>query len=580
MFLFEWTPNHVASLGVLMTTALIAGGLGSFLRLPKVTSYLLCGVLVGPAVFEWVSKETLDVFEPLTELAIAFVLFNLGAHFPLPKLRRVFRRSLRFSFGEMALTFVFVTVGIWVAFIVVGESSTGETVPLLTRLLQPVSIAVLLGILALATAPATTILVLKEIESEGPLTEYSQAMVAVNNMVTIVLFELVFVGIHFFHGSLDVPVIQEIGSLARDILGSILVGIVGGLWIGFCYTLVGEGRRIVLLIATMIFILGICHGLHIPYLLTFLAMGGMLANSTYHSKQISAEMDRIAALLCVIFFVVHGAQLDLDAFASVGLVGVVYIFLRSLGKYLGVYFFARKYTDEPHIKNWLGVTLLAQAGVAITLAGIAAEKYPLIGGQIQSIILGTVVVFEIVGPLSIRAAMIRSGEVPLSHVIPHSKMELFDQIQNVWNSLMLALGRDPWKRLAPNELTVDQLMRKKVPAVQQTATFEEVVAFIEHSHDNIYAVVNQTNELTGIIRYRELGNVLFDPSVNALIRAADIAVPSTRVLFPDNTASDAFGMFSVTKDDCIPVVTREEPHLLLGILRRRDLMRQHLRSQG
>ncbi|MGD9127455.1 MAG: CBS domain-containing protein, partial [Planctomycetia bacterium] len=119
-----------------------------------------------------------------------------------------------------------------------------------------------------------------------------------------------------------------------------------------------------------------------------------------------------------------------------------------------------------------------------------------------------------------------------------------------------------------------------MPAVQQTATFEEVVTFIDHSHDNIYAVVNQANELTGIIRYRELGNVLFDPSVSSLIRAADIAVPPSRLLFPDNTATDAFSMFSITKDDSIPVVTREEPHILLGMLRRRDLMRQHLRSQS
>ena len=544
-----------------MTAALIAGGLGTFIRLPKVTSYLLAGMLVGPSVFNWVSSESLDEFHSLTKLAIALVLFNLGAHFPLPRLRKIFKRTIRFSFGEMAVTFMFVAVGIW---------SLG----------QPPSFAVLLGVLALATAPATTILVLKELESEGPITEYSQAMVAMNNMVTIVLFELIFVGIHFIHGHLKIPVMHELGFLARDLIGSVLVGIIGGIWISFCYALVAESRRVILLVATVILMLGICDGLGIPYLLTFLAMGGMVANSTYHSRQISVEMDRVAGLLCVIFFVVHGAELNLKAFATVGVIGVAYIFLRILGKYLGVYTFARNYNDEPHLRHWLGITLLSQAGAAIALADIAVTRDPEIGKPLQAIILGTVVVFEIVGPLSIRAAMIRAGEVPLSHVISHSGSEFLQQIQSVWNSILLAFGRDPWKRSEPNELTIDQLMRKKVLSVQQDATFGEVVSFIDHNHDNVYAVVNQANELTGIIRYRELGNVLFDPSISSLIRAADIAVPPTRILFPDNTASEAFTIFSMTKDDCIPVVTREEPQVLLGILRRRDLMRQHLRSQA
>ena len=561
MLPFEWNPNLVASLGVLMITALIAGGFGTFIRLPKVTSYLLAGMLVGPSVMHWVSSESLHSFKPLTELAIALVLFNLGAHFPLPRLRKIFRRTIRFSFGEMAMTFILVTVGIW---------SLG----------QPTSIAVLLGVLALATAPATTILVLKELESEGPVTEYSQAMVAMNNMVTIILFELIFVAIHFLRGSLDFPVMYELGFLARDLLGSVLVGVLGGLWISFCYALVAENRRVILLVATVILLLGVCHGLGIPYLLTFLAMGGMVANSTYHSRQISIEMDRVAGLLCVVFFVVHGAELDLNAFATVGLIGVAYIVLRILGKYLGVYSLARNCQEEPHLRHWLGITLLSQAGAAIALADIATARDPAIGEPLQAIILGTVVVFEIVGPLSIRAAMIRSGEVPLSHVISHSGREFFEQLQSVWNSMVLAVGRDPWKRSEPNELTIDQLMRKKVLSVQQDATFGEVVSFIDHNHDNVYAVVNQANELTGIIRYRELGNVLFDPSISSLIRAADIAVPPTRILFPDNTATEAFTIFSMTKDDCIPVVTREEPQVLLGILRRRDLMRQHLRSQS
>ena len=135
-------------LGILMAAALAAGGLGSMLRLPKVTSYLLMGVILGPSVLDVVSSKHAEHLEPLTDLAIALVLFNLGCHFPLSRAKRIFRFVPRLSMGELGLTFVLVSLGVWI----LGMSWHG---------------ALLLGALALATAPATTILVLKEYESEG-----------------------------------------------------------------------------------------------------------------------------------------------------------------------------------------------------------------------------------------------------------------------------------------------------------------------------------------------------------------------------------------------------------------------------
>jgi len=552
-------PTALWTLGLMMVVALAVGGLGRTLHLPKVTTYLLAGVALGPSVLGWVPKEHIDQFEPLTRLAIALVLFHLGCHFPMARARRILPRVLRLSGGELFATFALVTVGVWL----LGQRWDG---------------ALLLGAMALATAPATTILVLKEMESEGPLTEYSQALVAINNLVSIVLFELLFVVIFFFSDRFSVSVVVEVADLVRDLAGSLALGLLGGLLVSFCYPLVTESRRLVLLVALIAALLGACEMLHFPYLLTFLAMGAMVANTTYHGRQMNAEMDRITGLLSVLFFVIYGAALHLPALCKVGWIGLGYIVLRSLGKYLGIYFAPQRGFTDTAVRRWLGTMLVSQAGAAIALSAIAVTRHGPFA-ELQTIILGTVVVFEIVGPLLIRTAVIRSGEVPLAQAVPHSSFDLMDQARTVWNRFLLALGRDPWEGRQQEELTVNELMRKKVNVVSQSATFDEVIEMIEHSRDSTYPVVGGSSELVGVIRYRELSNVLFDPALGALVRAADVTTPPGALLFADDPASRACTLFAHTRDDCIPVVSRDEPRELLGIVRRRDVLRFLIRGR-
>jgi len=562
-------PNALWTLGLLMAVALAAGGLGRVLHLPKVTTYLLAGMILGPSVFDWVPESHIEQFEPLTNLAIALVLFDLGCHFPMVRLRRILPRVVRFSAGELVATFALVAVGVWL----LGQRWDG---------------ALLLGAMALATAPATTILVLKEMESEGPLTEYSQALVAINNLVSIVLFELLFVGVFYVFGEklggeLRVSPAAEVGGLFLELAGSAALGALGGLLASFCYPLLAESRRLVLLVALVVALLGACEMFDVPYLLTFLTMGFTVANTTYHGRQMNAEMDRITALLSVLFFAIHGAALKLPALVEAGAIGAGYVALRMSGKYLGVFFAPQRGLADVAVRRWLGAMLVSQAGAAIALSAIAVDRYgrlgDVLGERLQTIILGTVVVFEIVGPLLIRAAVIRSGEVPLARVIPHGGVDLIDQVRTVWNRLLVALGRDPWQGHQPESLTVSELMRRKVNVVSQSATFDEVVETIEHSRDNTYPVVGAAGELVGVIRYRELSNVLFDPSLGALVRAADVTTPPGAMLYDDESASRACSLFAHSQDDCIPVVSRDEPGRLVGLIRRRDVLRLLLRGR-
>jgi len=555
------------TLGVLLIAALLAGGMATCLRLPRVTAYLLIGVVLGPGVLNWISEEHIPLFEPLTKVAIALVLFQLGCHFPMARLRRTIRRVLRLSAAELGSTFFLVA---------------GGTALLGGRW----EMAVLLGALALETAPATTILVLKETESEGPVTEYANSLVALNNLAAIVLFELLFLAIHFPGGKLAAPLSVELGLLTQDLAGSLALGVAGGLAVSYAFNLVADTRRLILLMAVIALLLSACQLAHMPYLLTFLAMGVTVANSSDRTRQVLGEMDRLTGLLCVVFFVTHGAELKPAELGQAGWVGLGYIVFRLGGKYLGTRVAARVGREEPAVRNWLGSALLAQAGAALALSSLAVQRTqhgdPAMHDlcrQVQTVILGAVVVFELVGPILIRQAVLRAGEVPLAHAIRHGGFSPWEQLQTIWNRLLVAVGRDPWKGRPREDLTVGQLMRKNVKGVPQGATFDEVIAYIEHSRDNTYPVVGSSGELAGVIRYRELSSALFEPALDTLVRAADVTTPARWVLHPDEPVPRVQEMFEASQDDCLPVVTREQPSQLVGVVRRRDVLRLLIRGQ-
>ncbi len=564
----------LVTLGLFLLVALLGGRLAESLRLPKVTAYLLAGMLLGIVSRHWLGDEALDLLEPLeplTKLAIALVLFTLGCHFPMARVRRILRRVLRLSFGEMSATFLLVLVGLSLLCPLLGERW---------------ELALLLAALAVATAPATTILVLKENESEGSVTEYASSLVALNNLAVIVLFELLFLAIHFFGGRLSVPVSTELGLLARDLAGLVALGIAGGLIVSFVYPLVTAGHRLVLLLGIITLLLGLCKVGQMPFLLTFLAMGATVANSSDQTRQALAELDRLTGLLCVVFFVTHGAQLRPDALFDGGLIGVGYIVFRFSGKYFGIRMAATLGREDQAVRNWLGAAIVSHAGIAIALSAIAAERTEAgdpalhqLFYDVSVVILGAAVVFEIVGPILIRQAVLRSGEVPMAHAIHHTSAGPLDQLQTMWNRLLMAAGRDPWAGRAREDLTVSELMRKNVAGLPQDAEFHDVVAHIEHSHDNTYPVVGRSGELAGVIRYRELSNALFDPALNTLVRAADMTTPAGWILHPDESVLRAYELFQATKDDCLPVVTRNEPRQLVGLVRRRDVLRLLIRGQ-
>ncbi|HBL42431.1 cation:proton antiporter [Gimesia sp.] len=552
----------IFTLGIFLAAGLLSGTLGELFRLPKVTAYLLMGVILGPAIFDLIPHKHLEELKPLTDLAMALVLFGLGNHFTLSRLRRLFRRVLPLSAGEILATFFIVFIGL----LLVGESGGA---------------AILLGAMAIATAPATTILVLKEMQSEGPISEYTGILVALNNLVSIIAFEIIFVAVYFFQGdSQQTSVLRQLGYLGLDIFGSIFIGVFGGLMISYGSSIIKGNRRMIMFIALIAIALGLCRTTGMPYMLTFLAMGFTVANSLTEEEvpKVEAELYPLTGFLCVLFFIIHGAELKPSQFIEAGLIGSSYIVLRLLGKYIGIFIPARMRKEEPEVSNWLGTTLFAQAGAAIALSGIAVSRDPVMGGHLQTIILGSVVFFEIVGPIMIRQSVLRAGEVPLINAIHHTAGDPISEFQSMIRRFLVSFGLLSEIDQPADQILVEQLYRKNVKGIAQTATFNEVITFIEHSHDNTFPVLGPQAEVVGVIRYQDLSNTLFDPKIGSLVRAADLANNLETVVYPDDSLARVWSKFREDSYDCLPVVSREQPHRMLGVIRRWEILKYYIKG--
>ncbi len=541
-----------STIGLLLGACLAAGVFADILHLPKVTAYLLVGLVVGPSVLDWIPEVHVDRLAPVLRFAIAVVLFNLGCEFTFKKVRRIAGHCLAISISEIIFSCGMVTLAL-----LFFQYSSGTSL--------------LLGCLAVATAPATTILVLKEFRSEGPVTESTGFLVAMNNFACIVMFEFAFLTIHLSQGRLNGGLFREFSLVIWDIVAAAGLGIAGGLMISYGCGLMKITRWLVLLVATTTFLLGVCGSLELPYMIAFIAMGVTVANTSDMKSKIVDELDHLTGLLAVVFFAVHGTHLDVSAFIAAGWIGVIYVVFRMAGKWLGVYSAARMTNQPLEIRHWLGTCLFAQAGAAIALSEIAVHRDPELGRPVQAIILGSVVIFEVIGPLLIRQSILRTGEVPLAQAIHHTSRTPLEQVQAVADRFRSAIRRGSQPDALRSQLRVRDLLRK-TKGIHQSANFDAVISHIEHSHDNTYPVVDDRMCVVGVIRYPLLSNVMFDASVSELVRAEDLVSESDTFLHPDDPVHRAFELFEAETDDCIPVVAREQPHDLQGVVRRSDVM--------
>ncbi len=384
--------NTLLSLAILIFTGMLFGRLAKLVKLPNVTGYLIGGLIVSPNILGIIPADSISNLTIISNVALGFIAFSIGSEFKISYFKRVGITPIVIATLESLLAVVFVVAGMLIA----GFE---------------LSFALVLGSIAAATAPAATIMVIKQYKAKGPVTETLLSVVAIDDATALIFFGIC-VAIANALGGHAGSVASSIIKPIFEIFGAIIVGLL----LGFIFMLPlkwfkKEGNRMSLIVGFVFLAVGIAETLGLSSLLLCMAMGAALTNLSSETSSIMRLCDSITPPIFLLFFVTSGAELQLSVLPQIGLVGAIYIIMRIIGKVAGASLGGIICKANSNIKKYLGLALIPQAGVAIGLSLIATEAVPQYGMQIRATILCATLIYEIIGPALSKLSLKMSNEI-------------------------------------------------------------------------------------------------------------------------------------------------------------------------
>lgn len=410
----DGTAGILLSLSIALLAGLLLSRLAKKIQLPAVTAYLVAGVLIGPFVLGaigipgiGITASQLHGFGIIADVALGFIAFSMGNEFRLAQLKKIGKQATVIGIFQA----VFTTV-------VVDAAMIGLHFLMPDKL--PLSAALVLGAVATATAPAATLMVVKQYKAKGAVTDILLPVVALDDAVGLVVFAVSF-GVAKSISTGTVDVLSVILEPLLEVILSLVLGFVMGLLFTLCerYFHSRSKRMAVSVTFVMMTVAVSCikfsvGGVHIGFssLLACMMLGTVFCNFCDVSEELMDRADRWTTPILILFFVISGAELELSVFAdaAVVVIGIVYIIFRSIGKYTGAGISARMTKCDSNIVKYLGITLLPQAGVALGMAIKAIELGPE-GAIVRNITLFAVLIYEIVGPYFTKVALTKAGDI-------------------------------------------------------------------------------------------------------------------------------------------------------------------------
>ena len=385
--------NTLLIVAIALAAGLLLSRLAGKLKLPNVTAFLIAGLCIGPCVTGLITHEALASMAIVSEAALGFIAFSIGGEFKLSHLKKIGKAPLTITIAQGVATALFIDLGLVLL---------GFDVPT----------ALLLGAIGLATAPAATLMVVRQYKADGPVTRMLLPVVAMDDALGLMVYSIsASVAQALLGGQMTVS--SMVVAPLVEIVGSLALGVALGMALTYLSNFFrSRGNKLALTIACVLAGVALCSMWHLSSLLVCMMIGAVVVNMSNNSKVIMEQTDRFTPPLFLLFFVLSGAELDLSVLPAVGLLGIAYVVLRSLGKCLGTTAGAIMVKADKNIRNYLGFTLLPQAGVAIGMATLTVGRFPELGSLISTVVLAGVLVFELFGPIITKWALTRSGEIP------------------------------------------------------------------------------------------------------------------------------------------------------------------------
>ncbi|HPQ70225.1 MAG TPA: cation:proton antiporter [bacterium] len=396
-------------LGFVLLCSWLAGRLTARLRMPMINGYLLAGLFFGPYVLGALSAR-LSLFSPATieqlslidGLALGIIAFTAGGELRLRELRARLKNILAVTLFQSLIVFT----GVFGLLLILAPHlplTAGRPMPFM------IAVAMLLGMSAVAKSPATTIAVITEMNARGRLTTLMLSVTMLKDVIVLILFSVGVILARMLiapEGGFDVHTLLLI---AWEVIGSLLIGVLVGLALSLYIKYVG--RELPILVLTVSYLatyLG--EAAHLSGILVCMAAGFTVENFSAHGERLIAAIEKYSLPIFIVFFTVAGAKINVPALRAMGVVALLLVGSRLLFTFLGTYVGSRLSGGDRHERRlgWMG--FIGQAGVTLSLALIIERIIPDIGGQLSTLIIAAIAVNQIIGPILLRFALVRSGE--------------------------------------------------------------------------------------------------------------------------------------------------------------------------
>lgn len=380
---------------IYLSIAILAGFAFSYLarlvRLPNVTGYLVAGLVIG--ITGIIPQGTLGNFGIIADVALGFIAFSIGSEFKISYLKQVGIAPILITILEALFAVLFVAGALL---------ACGFDAPLV----------IMLGAISAATAPAATLMVVRQYKADGPVTRMLLPVVAMDDAAALMAFSIASAIVQVMVSNAALSVGQMIATPLIEIFGSLALGaVLGGVVTLLMRVLKDKGDLTALAVAAVFGGVGLATWLGLSSLLVCMMAGALCVNLTSKAAELQRRTDKITPPIYLLFFVLSGAELDVSVLASIGVVGAVYIVARVLGKVAGASLGAVLSKCEPTVKKYLGFTLMPQAGVAIGLSLLAMKTVPAYGAQIRAVILCATLIYELIGPVVTKLCLKAAGEI-------------------------------------------------------------------------------------------------------------------------------------------------------------------------
>ena len=414
--------NQILCIALALFVGLLSSRLMKLLKLPNVTGYLISGIIFGPFLLGkfiggWStnsSSETyIDSIKWISDIALGFIAFTIGCSFKKESLEHVGKKVIIITICEALGGALFTIGGLFLAKIFLGEN-------------LPISLILTFGAIACATAPAATLMVIRQYKAKGPVVDTLIPVVAFDDAVALIAFAILFSISKSIANNSELNFLEIAIYPLLEIVCSVLLGTVLGLLVSFgCKYFKSRANRSIMVICAIFIIVGLTEiasknnwKIQISSLLSCMMIGAVLINFRSDASRLLERIDSITPPLYMLFFVISGASLDITIFTQKGAgilitIAIFYIIFRCLGKWTGSYFSCKFTNADPAVQKYLGFTLFPQAGVAIGLATTANKAFPNAsqGAMILAVILTATIVYELLGPVITKIALKKANEI-------------------------------------------------------------------------------------------------------------------------------------------------------------------------